>query len=287
MVRFMGKFIEELVEIPGFHIGIKRWGPREGLPVFAFHGMLDNAASFDFLAPLLNVHLIAVDSPGCGKSSHYPYGILPQWLEEAFLMFHLVNTLGFEKFSILGHSRGTIIGLIMAVADPERVKSLAILEALGPPEAYSTRTAEFLRKALENYLNYETKPKTLYPDLDAAIKERMNIGKISYESARALVERGTEKTEKGYVWTYDRRLRSMQPSFPHNDHVNALLEHLEVPTCLIKGKEGLRYPKNVLENRKSLIKNLEVHEVPGGHHLHMDNPEPVAEILEKFYIYKS
>ena len=141
MVHFMGKFVEELVEIPGFWIGIKRWGPPEGEPVLAFHGMLDNAASFDFLAPLLNVHLIAVDSPGCGKSSHYPKGILPQWLEEAFLKFHLANSLGYEKFNILGHTRGTIIGIIMAVADPERVKRLAILEALGPPEAYSAKTS--------------------------------------------------------------------------------------------------------------------------------------------------
>jgi pimeloyl-ACP methyl ester carboxylesterase len=280
--RAMRQCQEELIKIPGFQIGIKRWGEPKGTPLLAFHGMLDNAASFDFLAPLLNCHLIAVDSPGCGKSSHYPPGILPQWLEESFLMFHLVNALELKTFDVMGHSRGTVVALTMALASPDRIGKLALLEALGPVTNYSDKTVEYLRKALENYLSYDEKPKVVYKDLDTAIQERMKSGRISHQSAAAITKRGTEKNSDGYVWTYDRRLLSMQPSFPFNDQVNAMFSSLAASTCLIKAKQGLNYPEGIFEHRKSMIKKLEYHEIEGGHHVHMDDSAPVAKILDNF-----
>ena len=45
----------------------KLWGPVEGLPTIALHGYLDNANSFDRLAPLLTRRRIfAMDFAGHG-----------------------------------------------------------------------------------------------------------------------------------------------------------------------------------------------------------------------------
>lgn len=51
----------------------KIWGPPDGHPVFALHGWLDNAGSFDALIPLLpsNLRIVAVDT--VNKALFCPY----------------------------------------------------------------------------------------------------------------------------------------------------------------------------------------------------------------------
>lgn len=275
---------EKTIQVPGFKIALKLWGPLHGSPVFAFHGLLDNAASYDFLAPLMpDVRLIAIDSPGCGKSSHYPPGIVPQWLEESFLMFHLANALGLQEFNVLGHSRGSIVAVLMAVAAPERVRKLGILEALGPLSNYKAETVRYLKTSLYNYLHYQEMPVTKFASMEKAAEKRMRDGRLTFESALALAKRGTVPAGEGCHWTFDRRLRSMQASFPHDDHTEALLAGIEADTCLIMASEGLKYPTDVFKRRCALIKNLTTHEVTGGHHVHMDAPGPTAAILNRFF----
>jgi hypothetical protein len=45
----------------------KVWGPDDGVPVLAVHGLMDNAGSFDTLAPLLPPHVRLVCLELCGN----------------------------------------------------------------------------------------------------------------------------------------------------------------------------------------------------------------------------
>lgn len=66
-------FCEEKIDIPGFTLACKVWNPKNFKRVLCLHGKLDNAASFDLLAPFLsNVQLVAVDYPGTGYSKSIP-----------------------------------------------------------------------------------------------------------------------------------------------------------------------------------------------------------------------
>src|SRR4051794_6191323 len=64
---------EATFDVNGLRLTAKTWGDPSGAPTLALHGWLDNANTFDALAPLLpELDLIAPDFAGHGFSSHRP-----------------------------------------------------------------------------------------------------------------------------------------------------------------------------------------------------------------------
>ncbi len=64
------------LELPHLRLAAQAWGDPQLPRLLALHGWLDNAASFDRLAPLLcgHFHIVAIDLPGHGRSGHRPPG---------------------------------------------------------------------------------------------------------------------------------------------------------------------------------------------------------------------
>ena len=83
-------FINELVIIP---IKARIWGPKDGRPVFAIHGWLDNAGTFDALIPLLpkDLRVVAVEMPGHGLSDPFPPDIAYNYLGTELNVFKSIN----------------------------------------------------------------------------------------------------------------------------------------------------------------------------------------------------
>ena len=110
-----------------------RLGNPAGRKVLALHGWLDNAASFAYLAPLLaGYHVVALDLTGHGLSarrsadaSYHIWDDLPEILG-------VLEVLGWDRFDLMGHSRGAIISTLLASAFPERVQHLVLLDAVMP-----------------------------------------------------------------------------------------------------------------------------------------------------------
>jgi pimeloyl-ACP methyl ester carboxylesterase len=271
---------ERQIHIPGFTIALKIWNPKAKRAVLCLHGKMDNAASFDLLAPLLpNLRLIAVDCPGTGLSSQYPLGVIPHWKNDAFLMLHLIEALELEGFDIIAHSLGSLLATLIAIAKPKQVRRLVFLDILGPTVNFIENGSTYLHRDVETYLTYNQQSRALYPDQLSAIHERMNTGNISHQAAEALVHRGTLKTEQGWQWTFDQRLRCISATIPYEDELIDLFKAIKSPVCLIRAKQGVPYPEHTFQNRAQSIKQLSIHEVDGGHHVHMDEPQSVAKII--------
>ncbi len=246
-----------------------RW-PQGARPVLALHGWLDNAASFNALAPLLaDSDVLALDLPGHGLSSHRglqgTYNIwddLPDILRAA-------DAAGFAKFHLVGHSRGAIIAALLAAALPERVLSLTMLDALRPPPAPLDETFEQLGRFARAYI----KPPIVgggarYESLERALEVRCRVAKMSEQAARPIVERGLREVDGVWQWRADPRLHLPSAFKLSAQHNQLLLERVrELPHRLILAQQGVG--ASVLKSELNGLK-LNWAQRPGSHHFHLE-----------------
>ena len=71
---------------------------------------LDNCGSFDPLIPHIlkpnDLHIVAIDEPGVGLSSHKPPGSEYGRWHTLLEMKRVVDHLNWKRFTIIGHSQG-------------------------------------------------------------------------------------------------------------------------------------------------------------------------------------
>lgn len=274
-------------------LAVKTWpGPEAALPILAVHGWMDNAGTFNELAPRLRGHAIhALDLPGHGLSDPHPAGMRyhnADFLDDIYAaMAHIAPNNG--PLILLGHSLGA--GLLMLIAGifPERVKALILIDGLGPISADPANYARDTRAALESLAAYSPSRKPI-ADVEQAVAARRQgvAGKLSERASRALCERALMQTEAGELrWRTDKRLRLNSLMRYSEEQVLACIDAITAPCLLVTGDQGL--PNKLGKNqpryaqRLAHFKQLEQVALEGGHHLHLDDcPERVADAINAF-----
>lgn len=278
------KMNEITINIPGFSIKGQTWGNPQNPPILALHGWLDNANSFAPLAPYLqnDFYLIAVDLPGHGHSSHLPEGCNYHFFDGVFIAIELINALNLGKIHFLGHSMGACIGSLLAGVSPKLLRSLYLIEALGPFSA----PAETACQQLRNYAHFISKPSKKargYADLESAASARAAKGYVSIEIARILCERGVIEKEGKYYWLHDKRLLATSPLRMTEEQILSCLRQIDVKTQLLLTNQGFAFDKELMENRIEAVRGITIKQLTGGHHIHMEEPEVVGQLLADFY----
>jgi pimeloyl-ACP methyl ester carboxylesterase len=101
-------------------------------PVLVFqHAWLSSLHVWDGVIPHLTdqYRCIAVDTRGCGESGNTVQGQnLQQYSDD---VLELTKQLGIERFTLIGHSSGGVLGTYAALKAPKRVERL-VLVASGP-----------------------------------------------------------------------------------------------------------------------------------------------------------
>jgi pimeloyl-ACP methyl ester carboxylesterase len=274
------------LDIPLGRIAALRGGDEGAIPVLALHGWLDNAASFVPLARHLDgLDLVAVDLPGHGRSAHLAVGADYSFYGTVNVVLDIADALGWERFALLGHSMGAGIGSLVAAACPRRVARFVAIEALGALAETPERTAIRMREAVAAARALPGKSLRVFPSLQPAIRARMQANALSEPVARLLVERGTRAVEGGYVWSSDPRLTL--PSFTRltEAQVLDLVAGIECPTRVIHADPAQPYlPDPVRRAHAAALRDGELIVIPGGHHLHMEQPGDVAAAIGGFLV---
>ena len=139
---------EIILNTPHCRIAAKKWN-QQGIPTIGLHGWLDNANTFDRLAPLLpKLKLVSMDLPGHGQSGHRPPGMRYHYTDYVDEVMAVADALKWEKFAFLGHSMGAGIACLAASAFPDRIEKLLLIEGLGAVTGELDHVARALRRSI-------------------------------------------------------------------------------------------------------------------------------------------
>lgn len=273
-----------LGRIAGLHAGTPG-APR----VLALHGWLDNAASFLPLAPFLDgIELVAIDMPGHGRSAHLPAGADYSFAGALANLLDVADALGWDRFGLLGHSMGGAIASLLAAACPERVTRLLAIEAIGTLAETPEQTVPRLRDALAAQRALRDKRLRVFPDVDSAVRARQFASRVpgsglGEAEVRLLVARGLRAVDGGHTWSSDPRLTLPTLVRMTEAQVEALVAGISCPVRAIFADPAQPYlPDGLRRSRTRLLPAGEIVVMPGGHHLHMQQPAEVAAAIGDF-----
>jgi pimeloyl-ACP methyl ester carboxylesterase len=283
---------EELrIELADRTLAALAWGDPARRPMLALHGWLDNAGSFSAIAPLLakEHYVVAIDLRGHGRSSHLPAGAWYHYVDYFDDLRATLDHFRWPRVTLLGHSLGGTLASLFAAAYPERVEALLLIEALGPLTVSPEGTLAQLKRGLDERAAFANRRALrVFRNLDAAIEARSMASGFSRDAARALVERGVEKIEGGYVWSSDPRLTLTSAQRYSEAQVLAMLSGIRAPTLLILADPATSYlPEAMMRERAAQVAGIEVVRVAGHHHLHLESPRTVFEIIGRFLAARS
>lgn len=266
------------IALPPLTLHAQAWGDPALPPLLALHGWLDNAGSFALLAPLLagHRHVIALELPGHGHSSHLPSGAHYHFIDYVRTVQAAIDALGLERLDLLGHSLGAGIASLVAAALPQRIGRLLLIEGLGPLGDDGSQTLQRFRDGLAPR-TAATRPPRVFRDIDQAVGARTLASGLRADLARPIVERGLLGVTDGWRWRSDPRLTRATPLRLAESQIHALLRGLDMPTALLLADPATAYlPSHPMQLRAASVADIRVTSMHGGHHLHLEHPQAVA-----------
>ncbi|KAF1052126.1 MAG: Tropinesterase [Stenotrophomonas maltophilia] len=281
--------VEEIrLNLPHIELAAHLFGPEDGRPVLALHGWLDNAMSFARLAPKLEgLRIVALDFAGHGLSAHRAAGASYLLWDYAYDVLCVAEQLGWERFSLLGHSMGAIVSVLLAGAQPQRIERLALIDGLVPYTGEADSAPHKLGEALQAQLALPNKRKPVYEKVERAVEARMKgVGAVTREAAELLARRGLMPVPGGFTWRTDPRLTLPSPLRLTAAHAAAFVAALECPVSLVLAEDGMLTQQASMQPLLA-GRPFQIHHLPGGHHLHLDDEagaEAVADAFQGFLL---
>ena len=256
-----------------------------GTPAVVFlHGWLDHGHGFDGLVEHLpdTWRLVVLDFRGMGRSAWLPRPGHYQLSDCLVDVEAVLRAADLDAAHLVGHSLGGIIATAYAAARPSRVRSISLIESLGPTGGPPENALPRLRGFLDDLERAPNRKR--YPSVEAAAARlRENNPGLPESAALHLARHGTEPLEGGVAFTFDPTHRRRFAQGFDDAQWLAVSSAVTCPVQLILGSEGHRLDEERAQARLAALRLARPPLViPGGHHVHMEQPEAVARTLVNF-----
>jgi len=259
------------------------WRNPDAPRVLCLHGWLDNAASFIPLANLLRqLDLVALDLPGHGHSEHRHTTTRYHFIDYLFNVDAALDELGWEDCHFIGHSLGAAISAAYSAGAPERVRSIVLLDSMGPVSSTADTTTGRLRRSLVKNRRGTSRIRQ-FESIENMVKARRMVSDISPAAARLICERAARPVDGLFQWRSDPALNWVSSLVMTDEQAMDLVSNIEAPALTFTATEESPWSSLAkLEARKQAMAHATHVTLQGNHHFHMDDPGPIADTIDTF-----
>lgn len=254
--------MEKEIVIDGLRLHYSESGNPEGLPVVIMHGWGCNMHTVESIARILEpgMRVLNVDLPGHGESDE-PAEI---WGIDDFtrLMEKFIDTLGLQNVSLLGHSFGGRIGILLASRNIG-IHKLVLVDSAGikpvrkPGYYMKVYTYKTLKRVLPALLGKKTGGLLLE-------KYRGKAGSADYRNSSPMMRGIMSKCV--------------------NEDLKGVMPRIKAPTLLIWGADDTATPLSDAKTMERLIPDAGLVNFPGcGHYSFLDNPIGFRAVMREFF----
>jgi pimeloyl-ACP methyl ester carboxylesterase len=227
----------------------------------------------DRLAP--KFHVLAPDSYGSGKSPDWPSARIIRLLDEVALIEPVLARAG-SPLALVGHSYGAAVALIAALANPGRVRAMALYEptlfALLDAETPPPNDAEGIRSAVAQ----------ASIALDAGNQDAAAECFIDYWMGAGTWERTPEPRKPSIAASVTNVRRWAHALFTEPTPLEAF-RSLDVPVLYMVGKRSTRSARGVARLLAAALPRVELVEFEDlGHMGPITHPDPVNDAVARF-----
>jgi len=230
-------------------------------------------ALMERLAP--KFHVLAPDAYGAGKGPAWP-AVRPVTLRDEVALIEPVLALAGDPFALVGHSYGGAVALIAALAQPHRVRALALYEptlfALLEAESPSPNEADGIRNAVA----------AAGAALDAGDPDRAAECFIDFWMGKGVWAR-TPEARKGPIAASVANVRGWKSVLFDEPTPLAAFAALNVPVLYMSGKDSPASSLGVARLLKKTLPRVEAVEFAGlGHMGPVTHAEVVNDAICRF-----
>lgn len=244
----------------------------EGNPVVLVHGWASSSFSWRRNVPALSerFRVIAPDLPGFGLSQRLPGGLDLESVR-AFLL-DLLESIGVDEFSLVGHSMGGAVSAYVASMNPDRVRRLVLINPspFGAGVGRRPFAVELVRHR---------------PLSDIAVRFSVRRSVVRRVLERVYVRKEVldEETVTGYYESIRNSGRTLIEAFRliRSFRID-YLRSLRCPVLFVLGRRDELVPFE-LNERLARELGAEIYVDDGsGHNVHEENPEEVNRVIADF-----
>jgi pimeloyl-ACP methyl ester carboxylesterase len=259
--------------IGGLALHALEWG-EPGRPALCFlHGGSAHAHWFDAVVPAFvdRYHVLSLDQRGHGSSQ---WATDPAYATEDFArdLLGVMDTLGWARMTVVGHSMGGHNAMAFAAWHPERAERLVVVDSR--PAIPAERLQTMHRRGDRGPMRHET--------LESALRSFRLLPRETVADPRLLehlAREGIAEREGRFLYRFDPACNGRRR--PTDGW--ALLERITAPTLLVRGEHSPILPREMATDMLARLPRARLVEIPGTyHHLVLDAPVAFAKVLDEF-----
>ncbi|MGW7219550.1 alpha/beta fold hydrolase [Streptomyces sp. NPDC054826] len=251
-----------------------------GEPVIFIHGTPSHSYEWRDVVPHIEasgLRVIAYDLLRYGRSER-PADRDTSVAAQTELLEHLLDTLGLEQVNIVAHDIGGAIGLRFAIARPERVRRLMIMDAV----SYDSWPSPTWQKIIDEQLDEAAAMSQ--DDFDALLTRQLTMAvadpsRMTGEVLRAYLE--PHRSPLGRASFFEHQVRHYDSRY--TQEISDRFDRLTMPVRIVWGEEDQWQPLHYAKRLSGDIPGAQLVVVPGaGHFLMEDDPDRVVREIRDF-----